>query len=632
MDIVEHFHFLRPQWLLLLLPSLLLGVLLWRRRGRESNWSRVVAPELLAALISGDSIRRSRGGIPTLIGAWCLGAVAAAGPSWQQLPQPVLQKQDALVLVMDLSYSMLATDLAPSRQDRVRRKLLDLLRERREGLSALIAYAGDAHIVAPLTDDQPTIANLLPALNPGMMPLPGSNPVEAIERALALLDSAGVRRGRILLVTDGITASDGEAIARRLLDEPRQLLVLGVGTSIGAPIALPGGGFLRSESGEVIVPKLDERALRQLARRSGGRYRALSVDDSDLQALLADWRFTDEADTISRDRRADRWQDMAHWLVLPLLLIALGSFRRGWIYLLPLWLTILPAERARALDWDDLWWRKDQQGRRALEAGDAERATALFADPRWRGAAAYTAQDYTSAREAFARDESADGWYNRGNALAASGDYEQAISAYEKSLQLKPDQDDARHNIETLKRAQQQQEQQNQQQQQQQQQQNPQQQQSQQGDAGQGSDDKTPQSDGGSAQREARDSSQERDAPPENRNQQQQQGAPQERNAAPDREPPRSPPSPDAEREPGAGQAGQAGQGEDETAPAQQPAPQAEIDNRAMQDDLERDQAVQQWLRRVPDDPSGLLREKFRYESRRRQQQGESRDPEQPIW
>ena len=541
----------------------------------------------------------------------------------------MLQKQDALVLVMDLSYSMLATDLAPSRQDRVRRKLLDLLRERREGLSALIAYAGDAHIVAPLTDDQPTIANLLPALNPGMMPLPGSNPVEAIERALALLDSAGVRRGRILLVTDGITASDGEAIARRLLDEPRQLLLLGVGTAIGAPIALPGGGFLRSESGEVIVPKLDEQTLRQLARRSGGRYRTLSVDDSDLQALLADWRFTDAADTISRDRRADRWQDMAHWLVLPLLLIALGSFRRGWIYLLPLCLTILPAERARALDWDDLWWRKDQQGRRALAAGDAERATALFADPRWRGAAAYTAQDYTSASEAFARDESADGWYNRGNALAASGDYEQAIGAYEKSLQLKPDQDDARHNIETLKRAQQQE-----QQKQQQQQQNPQQQQSQQGDAGQGASDKTPQSDGGSAPREPGDSSrqprQERDASPENRDrQQQEQGAPQERNAAPDREPPRSPPSPDAEREP---RDGQAGQGEDQTAQAQRPVPQAEVDNRAMQDDLERDQAVQQWLRRVPDDPSGLLREKFRYESRRRQQQGESRDPEQPIW
>lgn len=631
MALIEPFHFLRPGCLLLLLPSLILGILLWRRRGRESRWSRVVAPELLAHLISDDSIRRQRSGVPILIGAWCLGAVAAAGPSWQQLPQPVLQKQDALVLVMDLSYSMLATDLAPSRQDRVRRKLLDLLRERREGLSALIAYAGDAHIVAPLTDDNPTIANLLPALNPGMMPLPGSNPVEAIERALALLDSAGVRRGRILLVTDGITASDGEAIAKRLLDEPRQLLLLGVGTSIGAPIALPGGGFLRSEAGEVIVPKLDEGPLRQLARRSGGRYRAMSVDDSDLRALLADQGFVDEEDTISLDRRADRWQDMAHWLVLPLLLIALGSFRRGWIYLLPLWLAILPAERARALDWNDLWWRKDQQGRRALEAGDAERATSLFADPRWRGAAAYTARDYETASEAFAQDESADGWYNRGNALAARGDYEQAIRAYEKSLQLKPDQDDARHNIETLKRAQEQRDQQ----QQQNQQQNQQQAQSQQGDAGQGAEDKTPENDGGSPRgapnrQGQQKEQQERDASQNRERQAPQQGAPNERNAEPGQAPRREPESRGAEQAP---RDGEAGRGEDEAAAQDgRPVPRPEIDNRAMQDDLERDQAMQQWLRRVPDDPSGLLREKFRYESRRRQQQGESRDREQPIW
>jgi Ca-activated chloride channel family protein len=121
-------------------------------------------------------VRRSRRGVPLLFLAWCLAALAAAGPSWKQLPQPVMQKQDALVLVLDLSYSMLATDLEPSRQDRVRRKILDLLRERREGLTALIAYAGDAHIVAPLTDDNPTIANLLPALNPGMMPCPAPTP------------------------------------------------------------------------------------------------------------------------------------------------------------------------------------------------------------------------------------------------------------------------------------------------------------------------------------------------------------------------------------------------------------------------------------------------------------------------
>ena len=162
-----------------------------------------------------------------------------------------------------------------------------------------------------------------------MMPLPGSNPVEAVELALELLDSAGVRQGRLLLVTDGVRDADVTEISQRLEGQPRSLAVLGVGTEVGAPIALPGGGFLKDSNGEIVVPALDEAPLRSLARSSGGRYEAMTVDDSDLQQLLADTELSDEDNTISLDREADQWQDMAHWLILPLLLLALGSFRRG---------------------------------------------------------------------------------------------------------------------------------------------------------------------------------------------------------------------------------------------------------------------------------------------------------------
>ncbi len=614
MEFFDNFHFLRPAYLLMLLPGVVLGVMLWRQRGREASWSRVVSPELLPHLISSHSVRRSRAGIPALLLAWCLASLAAAGPSWQQLPQPVLQKQDALVLVMDLSYSMLATDLQPSRQDRVRRKLLDLLRDRREGLTALIAYAGDAHIVAPLTDDNPTIANLLPALNPGMMPLPGSNPVEAVERALALLDSAGVRQGRILVVTDGITDRDSEALIKLMADQPRQLALLGVGTDVGAPIALPGGGFLRSEEGELIVPKLDEAPLSRLAASSGGRYRSMSVDDSDLKALLAENFVVDEDDTISLDRRADRWQDMGYWLVLPLLVLTLGSFRRGLIYSLPLAL-LLPPDSAQALEWQDLWLRKDQQGQQALQAGDPERAAGLFEDSRWKGTAAYTAEDYETAEEAFAVDESADGWYNRGSALAAAGNYDDAISAYEKSLELQPDQEDAQKNIETLKRVQEQQ----------------QQQQSQQGDPNQqpqNDDQSQDQQQGDSGQQEQPSGNSEQQSQDQNQEQQSQdQSNQQGQDGSQEQDQQSSSEGQEPQEDSGS-------QGEEEQSEQQaggQPMPQPDIDTSAMQEDLERDQAMQQWLRRVPDDPSGLLREKFRYESRLRQQQGESRASKQ-IW
>lgn len=602
-DTLLQLHFLRPLWLLALVPSIILAILLWRQRGGEGDWSRVVAPELLPHLISSDAVGRKRSTVPALLAAWCLATLAAAGPSWQQIPQPVLQKQDALVIMIDLSYSMLATDLEPSRQDRVRRKLLDLLRDRREGLTALIAYAGDAHVVAPLTDDNPTIANLLPALNPAMMPLPGSNPVDAVERALGLLDSAGVRRGRLLLVTDGLDNGDAEDIAQRLMGEPRPLAVLGVGTEVGAPIPLPDGGFLRDTNGEIVVPALDRGPLQFLAREVGGAYADLSVDDSDLAALMRDDLLPDDESTITLDRQADRWEDMGHWLVLPLLLATLLTFRRGWLYTIFLALPLtLPAPQARAGLWDDLWQTRDQQARQALEQGDAATAAELFDDPRWRATAAYSAEDYDRARRGFAAGDSADDWYNLGNTLAASGDYQAALKAYEESLQRKPEQEDALRNIETVRRLMEQQEQE---------------QQSQQGDS----------SDSSNSSQSPEDSQENQGSQQDQPRSQQSQGEPgdgdQEQGSSDpqrDRQEQQSQQDSSGNEEQEAGSPGSESQGE---AP-QLSMPQPQVDTSQMQENIERDQAMEQWLRRVPDDPSGLLREKFRYESRRRQQQNNS--------
>lgn len=595
--LLENFHFLRPLWLATMLPALVLGVLFWRHRGREASWSNVVSPELLSHLISEESIKQSRSIVPVLFLAWCVGAVAASGPSWRQLPQPVLQKQDALVLLMDLSYSMLATDLQPSRHDRVRRKLLDLLQTRDEGLTALIAYAGDAHIVAPLTDDNPTIANLLPALTPQMMPLPGSNALDAVQQAIALLDSAGVRQGRLLLVTDGVSPEDATQIGDLLAGQPRELIVLGVGTEVGAPIALPDGGFLKDQGGNIVVPALDERALSSLASDANGSYIAMRVDDADITALSNTGRVLDDDDTIALDREADQWEDMAHWFAIPLLLGCLVSFRRGWVYvLLPVSLSLVPAEKSMALEWDDLWKTRDQQGQTALQDGDPNAATRLFEAPAWRGTAAFESGNYDAAVQAFSQDESADGWYNRGNAFAGSGRLDEALQAYRKSLELDPDREDAKKNAELIEKMQQQQEQQ-------------QDDQPNQDDGEQGQSQNGPQQQSGNSGE--RNEEQEQQENPDQQPGENQQGENQNQNSQEENQ--------------------SMGDEEQAEAPNQEPMPQPQIDNSAMQEDLEKDQAMQQWLRRVPDDPSGLLREKFRYESRQRQRQGNTRDSKQ-IW
>src|SRR6056297_1877085 len=203
-EILEPLHLIRPWWLLAIVPALLVAWYWARRRTGGSHWESSIAPELLAVLLEPRGGGRSRR-LPWIVAlALCAGAVGLAGPSWERLPQPVEQRSDALVVLLDLSLSMYAEDVAPSRLVRARQKIADVLRQRTEGFTALVAYAGDAHAVVPLTDDTATIENLLMSLRPDMMPVLGSNLASALEQAEELFDNAGTRQGRILVVTDAV--------------------------------------------------------------------------------------------------------------------------------------------------------------------------------------------------------------------------------------------------------------------------------------------------------------------------------------------------------------------------------------------------------------------------------------------
>ena len=606
---MSEWHLMRPEWLWCLLPALLLSLLLWHQRGRSGSWSDVIDPELLPLLVGGKSTSRGRNLLPLLLLGWLIAVLAASGPSFQKIPQPVHQKQDALVLVLDLSYSMKSGDLAPSRLDRARQKLLDLLEHRREGQTGLIAYAGDAHIVTPLTDDTPTIANLLPALNPDMMPVPGSDPVAAVAQAVDLLHSAGIRQGRILLVTDGIADKQHKPLLETVSGSGAGLSIMGVGTVAGAPIPLPRGGFLKDEDGTIVMPTLEEARLGKIAAAAGGRYRRMQIDDSDLEYLLADEVLPLQEQTLALDRSADTWEDQGYMLLLLLLPLVLALFRRGWIAcLLPALFAFQP-QPSYAGFWDDLWLTPDQQGQRALERGDPQTAAGLFKDPDWVGTASYQGGDYEAAREAFSTNDNADGWYNRGNALAREGKLEQAIEAYRESLARMPEQADAEENIALLEQLQQQQQQQSGEGEQDQEQDQEQNQGSQQQDDGQQQRQEQNQDQGQSQddrqQQQSQGDQQQRDSNQQSQQDQQQPGE-QEKSAHQEQESP--------------AEAGEQPQSESKQAQAQH----AQADP----EQQERDQAMEQWLRRVPDDPSGLLREKFRYESQQRQQQGVGRNDE----
>lgn len=601
------FHLMRPEWLWALLPAAILAAGLWQLRHRSGNWSSVIAPELLPYLVGKAAGQKKRNLAPAILCLWILASFAAAGPSFNKIPQPVHQKQDALVLVLDLSYSMTATDLAPSRIDRARQKLLELLEQRKEGQTGLIAFAGDAHIVTPLTDDTPTIANLLPALHPRIMPVPGSDPAAALALASELLRSAGIRQGRVLLLTDGVRDSGREELASIARKNSIELSVMGIGTATGSPLPLPRGGFLKDDNGTIVMPGLEENSLRKLAADSAGRYRRMQIDNSDLHYLLAETGLPMPEQTLALDRSADAWEDQGYLLVLLLLLPTLALFRRGWVIcLLPL-LMLPQSQRAEAGWWDDLWLTRDQQGQRALQQENNASAAQLFENSDWAGTAAYRDADYEGAAQRFSASDSADAWYNQGNALARAGQLDEAINAYKQSLERDPGRPDAEENLALLEqlKEQQQQEQQQQagenqdQQQNQDQNQDGQQQQDQQqqqaGDEGQDEQSGQQQDDSQSQQEQNRQQGQDE--------QQEKQSPEQQENPAEAKEQPQA----------------QAREEQDEQ---QQQAQAAQ----AQQSDSEQDQAMEQWLRRVPDDPSGLLREKFRYESRQRQRDGTAKD------
>ena len=504
------------------------------------------------------------------------------------------------------------------------------MQQRREGQTGLIAYAGDAHIVTPLTDDIQTIANLLPALHPDMMPLRGSAPVSAVAQGLELLQSAGIRAGKILLVTDGVSDRDLEGIEKLLRSSNAQLDILGVGTSTGAPIPMLRGGFVKNKDGAIVLPGLDEKNLRQLADATGGRYRHMQIDDADIDYLLADNTLRDSEETLALDRTADTWEDQGYLFILALLPLALGLFRRGWLLsLLPLFFLAQP-QPAVAQNWDDLWLTPDQQGQRALEQGNDEAAADLFENSDWAGTAAYQSGNYESAIEHFDNENNADSLYNRGNALARAGQLDEAIVSYEESLGLKPEQTDAAENLALLKRLKEQQQEQEQQNgegqdqdeeqnqdQGQQQDQNEQQDQ----DQGQGEEQKENQ-EGQDAEASPQDQSPGDDGEQQQYSQEQLEQE-QEQSENSQGQPPDDEQTEEQTEEQNDTEATTESESEKNAEEEQAPQP-AQVEP----GDQERDQAMEQWLRRVPDDPSGLLREKFRYESLKRQEEGAQRSDE----
>jgi len=449
------FHFLRPWWLLALLP---LGLLIWRlarTRGNAEAWRKLVDAHLLPGLLVDTGSGHRRLPLVLLALGGLLLTLALAGPTWTRLPQPVYQAQQYRVIALDLSPSMNAADRVPSRLAQARFEVLDLLRRQREGQTALLAYGPEPFVVSPLTNDVATIALQVPALQTDLLPQQGPRRTDlALDEAGRLLQQAGAPGGEVILVSDGLRdPARASAAAQRLRENGYQVSVLGVGTAQGAPVKLPDGGFLKESDGAIRVSRLDETALRALALAGGGRYVTAGAGDGDIAFLSPDTASANlAAGPLESASQADLWREEGPWLLVLLLPLAALAFRRGWLSPLLILVVAVPGQEVHALDWDTLWSRPDQQAMQRLDAGNPAQAAQLFEQPAWQAAAHYQAGDYAAALRALHGLQGPDAEYNRGNALARSGRLEEAVAAYDRALQQAPDNQDAQHNRDLVAR------------------------------------------------------------------------------------------------------------------------------------------------------------------------------------
>lgn len=611
------FHFIRPLWLFAIIALIFMLFMLKKLRIKQSGWQQLLPKHLAKVLVEGNAKAQSSSLVmPFFIGL--LSIIAMAGPSWQKLPQPVYQVAQGSVLIMDMSYSMYATDVAPNRLTRARFKAIDLLDSINEGEIGLIAYAGDAFSISPLTDDTNNIKLLLPSLSPDLMPAKGSNPLAALALADEMLVNAGYNSGDIYWFTDGIDNIDIQDITEWSRKHPYRLNILGVGTKTGAPIKLSHGELMKDDNGAIIIPKLTVQALRGLAKRGRGNYTTLTHNNKDIERLTAQPLNLDNEKTQASDNTGDQWQEFGPYLLFLILPMVLTYFRRGALLVtLPFALMLLPNSQVQADIWQDLWKTKDQQGQAHFNKQEYQQAAEQFKNPLWQGSAHYKAGDYEKALAAFQQHNSAEALYNQGNALAKLQKFDDAIAAYEQALQRDPNLVDAKENKAILEQLKQQQENQEQQAGDEQQQ-DKNQEQNQDGDGQEGdSQDQQEQSNESQASEQSQGSS---SSEQQNQDQSQQNDSSSQDGSEEQQE--------DQQEDQQQGESDQQNQSEQQSQKTQQAQNLEDTDNensaqaQAMAEQLtkETEQKHQQLLNKVTDDPYMLLRNKMQLEYQKRHQ------------
>ncbi len=427
------FHFIRPLWLLALIPLVFLIWLRWHEESKPS-WKDILPDHLREVLTIGEHGWRKQLPIKLLMVNVFIAILICAGPSWQREASPFGEDKASMLVVLDNSDSMLQKDLPPSRLERSKQKIRDLLAERKGGKTGLVVFAGTAHVAMPITQDSAVFDPFLAAIDPEIMPVKG----KLAEQALPLIDQQlqGLAGSTVLLVTDGVNPATISKYEDYFADKPYQLLILAAGNP------------------DIVSNNpIDLDSLQTLASKTDGRLIEVSVDNTDIQQLS---RYVERNMQLNGESSMP-WKDMGYVLLFPIALIMLIWFRKGWLVQ---WCLIamvsgsvmmpgevmaenvsLKAEEPQVVQkvttfdkaaqwWWNLWLTPDQQGQRLFNKQAYLDAAKHFSDPLRKGTAYYYASEFELAHSAFLEmqndpsEEVRDfGLYNAASALARQREY-----------------------------------------------------------------------------------------------------------------------------------------------------------------------------------------------------------------
>lgn len=612
---LEQFNFENAAWLwgIIIIPAIWLLYRFFYHINRSiHNLEAFADKELLPHLLKNPNGEQQSVRRPLVLWSlfWLCTMIAMAGPRWDFTDIETFTPDQSLVILLDLSQSMDATDVKPSRLGRARQEIDDILANNKNIKIGIIAFAADPHMVSPVTDDMQTIRNLLPSLTTDIVYIQGSRLSPALDMASHLLGFEPGNNKSVLIVSDG-GFEDGSAInvASDMARQGLAISTMGVGTRAGAPIPDKKGNVIR-QNNKTIISKLEADKLKAVSDAGGGQYIEANYLSSDTQAILS----AIEKKTGTQEKTAHHtryWEERFYVLLFPLMLLILFWFRKGYVFPVIIVLMLLPAQQSEAMELQNLFRNQEQLGKQEVDKGRYDSAAEKFNDAYRRGVAQYKAGKFDKAEESFRQSSrpevSISAQYNLGNSLARQHKFEEAISAYENVLKEQPDNQNAQYNLDLVKRILEQQKQQEEQ-------------------GHDNSDSLNQDNDNKSDNNEDSGNKQDSSGKPEN-----QKDSPESKtqnaNEQEDSEPKKSGDSGKPEGEDKPYQAGQSDEekAQDQSAPQENPEKQQQtqqVNSSRKPVKTQQDVDADQWLNKITNDPKAFLQNQFSIESQRKNTKG----------